>query len=180
MFHSGRTRYYRTRWHRAPLEEFSRMFLDEVSTANRSFLRSQLAMAAELTDAAQRGQWARSLGAPESTEGSLAEALQAQAAMASRLAIVEATMTLWLEPVGPSLWQWLCSVFSCQLREKAQTQLYRLAPARRRSHALRYEVKIGPRSQEPLQASSQPAIAGSAPALGVAASGVGNPPELPT
>jgi hypothetical protein len=154
----------RARCYRAPLEDFSRMFLEEIATANRSFVRSQSEIAAELADASRHPALALALGAPASEGAMLAQALEAQAAAASRLAIVDATITFWLEPVGPSLWQrivwWL---FPAQ-QNRAAVQLYRLAPARRRFDALRLEVRIGAPGTQPLESQGPHLL----------------PPELPT
>jgi hypothetical protein len=132
---------------RATLTGFAQMFLQEIDRANLSFSARRIELVRALANPAERALIIGSLGGAGNESEMLASALASQAAEAARLAIEEVTVTFWVEPARPGFWEciglFLRALFCCR-SGNTLAGLYCLAPAERRDHAAKYELRIAP------------------------------------
>jgi hypothetical protein len=101
---------------REPLKDFGRVFLDELSRANRSFARSQTELAATFD--------VRSLSAQAgpTLQAALQEAMRAQITN-SQLLITQAEVSFWVEPVPPSWFRRVLAWFGVGRLQEVQFRL---------------------------------------------------------
>jgi hypothetical protein len=136
---------------RATLEELAGMFLHEVDRANRGFAMQKIEIAASLADAGRRDEIVQSLGGRFRDADAILATLESQAEHAGHIGIVEATITFWVEPARPGLFERIWRFLRGRPAEDF-SNLYRLAPAERSARAIRCEMKIGAASQLELTA----------------------------